>query len=51
MESCLSTGVHNLSSIRAHNEGFSLAIDIGDSVPPQVRLRSAQEQPSCPLLQ
>ena len=28
MEPGLSTGVHNLSSVRTHNEGFSLALDV-----------------------
>ena len=32
MEPCLSTGIHNLSSIRTHNEGFSLALDVEDSL-------------------
>ena len=28
MEPCLSAGVHNLSPVRAYNEGFCLALDI-----------------------
>ena len=49
MEPCLNTGVHNLSSVRAHNEGFSLALDVEDSLPPQVSLRLAQERASMPF--